>query len=139
MDKLELKHLAPYLPYGLKILRDGKVMALSALDKPYKTNDDYFVRGETKVVNGTYRQTTSFRVGKNDTDKFKPVLRPMSDLNIDDGAWASYAEEIPVAIEMDCVLEDLPYYIIEQMIANHYDVFGLIDKGLAIDINTLEF
>lgn len=31
-----------------------------------------------------------------------------------------------------------PYYIFETLLKWHFDVFGLIEKGLAIDINTLK-
>jgi len=32
----------------------------------------------------------------------------------------------------------LPHGIFQDLIKAHFDVFGLIDKGLAIDINTLD-
>ena len=32
----------------------------------------------------------------------------------------------------------LEYWIIEKLFKWHFDVFGLIDKGLAVDINTLK-
>ena len=41
-------------------------------------------------------------------------------------------------IEYDTVLY-LPYNIVSKLFENHFDVFGLIEKGLAIDINTIYF
>ena len=35
-------------------------------------------------------------------------------------------------------IETLPYWIVEKLFENHFDVFGLITLGLAININTLK-
>ena len=35
-------------------------------------------------------------------------------------------------------VEQLPYNIMQVVLMNKYDVFGLIENGLAIDINELE-
>jgi hypothetical protein len=80
IQQLELKHLAAYLPYKLNILREGKIVELCGLEQPYKTNKSYHIRGETKIPNGTYRQTCSFYVDEKGLEVFKPILRPLSDL-----------------------------------------------------------
>lgn len=35
------------------------------------------------------------------------------------------------------ISQRIPYIGMKNLFANHYDVFGLIKRGLAIDINTL--
>ena len=35
-------------------------------------------------------------------------------------------------------LKTSPFYVIEILVKNHFDIAGLIEKGEAIDINTLE-
>lgn len=40
-------------------------------------------------------------------------------------------------LEIKYLAPYLPYECVEYMFQNYYDFFGLIEKGLAIDINTL--
>jgi hypothetical protein len=110
MEKLELKHLAAYLPYGLKIYHKGN-------DHEYPL-----------VVNNN---TVSLRGGVNINDvisdnDLKPILRPLSELDVDGEInTPEYIKQCSVS-----------YY--EHLLSNHFDIFGLIDKGLGIDINTIK-
>ena len=110
--KLELKHLAAYLPYGLKALDkypDGKPLIR-----------DINVNNIMAFVDGDIRS--------------KPILRPLSDYTEDyanfwnysfrDFKWAIINKEVSVLCWHD-------------LLSKHYDVFGLIEKGLAVDINTI--
>ena len=128
--KLELKHIAPYLPYGLKCLyQSGNISDISF---------DYL---------------SDFGC-----DYFKPILRPLSDLFTllnDHNNYDTLIEQIAVFTDSDIAEEfikhlerfkgDLnnaswscaPWAIMSQMFELHFDVFGLIPKGLAIDINTI--
>jgi hypothetical protein len=125
--KLELKHLAPYLPYGLKIR--------------------YIERNETHIFD-----TSNLKAVCSEQIHLRPILRPLSDLTkviVDEfqkyDNQDSYDKDI---IDLFCYentqtdenIEDLlvtklPYECVEYMFKNHYDVFGLIEKGLAIDFN----
>ena len=40
--------------------------------------------------------------------------------------------------DYDEMYKEIHYDIIQELIERHFDIFGLIEKGLAIDINTLE-
>lgn len=136
--KLELKHLAGYLPYGLKV---------------YCIDD---MQGE-ELLKG-------FNLFKNDyvevfTDKepmdlsyCKPILRPLSDLTKE-----KYFEMTGKSEKEDFALyftnsgfykqgytsrtyetyESLPYYHILELLENHFDIYGLIENNLAIDKNTI--
>lgn len=121
--KLELKHLAPYLPYGLKV-KDKRhekrlIYDLDAL----RSNSDYPVRMtcESEKPYGAMLSETL------------PILRPLSDLykqiEWEDGTYAMTDSIFDVAD--DC------YATTQSYIERHFDVFGLIEKGLAIDINTV--
>lgn len=144
--KLELKHLAPYLPYGLKININGMETTLTGIKQTYR---------DSLLINH------SFMVWESLTENKKPILRPLSDLTKeiecngekftpiyklrkygfytvknDDyfirregsfGGWSGFE---------NC--ESLPFFIIQLFLEWHFDVFGLIDAGLAIDINTLK-
>lgn len=130
--KLELKHLAPYLPYGLKILNGW---------------------GDIKTLNYTHLDDE----GNGFIKHVKPFLRPMSDLTKEiehNGEKYSVGNIIFPKDDYDddftrkCAIEALklsnaihhvntPYSIVEVLFKNHFDVFGLIPAGLAIDINEL--
>jgi len=127
--KLELKHVAAYLPYGLTGQdHNGKKMRLTPILLAHIESD---------------------RIG------FTPYLRPLSDLtkDIDVNGERFVPYEINDVVElmvrdndMECLCEfegdiskntGLPYTIIQLLHEWHFDTFGLIEAGLAIDINTL--
>tara|TARA_R110000822_G_scaffold185428_1_gene324573 strand:- start:75 stop:497 length:423 start_codon:yes stop_codon:yes gene_type:complete len=139
--KLELKDLAPYLPYGLKIKTNNQIRVMSVA---------VLTTTENSISNIIYG------VGH------KPILRPLSDLtkeiNIDGDYFIPiyllknirYEFESDLSFGFDpqsdgytchCssqYLEFSEYYEINSKLFEwHFDVFGLIEKGLAIDINTI--
>lgn len=131
--KLEKKHLAPYFPFNLCVKkRFGRY-------------------SETKIEILDADDLKTFEFFK----IFKPILRPISDLTKE----IEYNREKFIPIEMlikystnDFVgewlyqfkqgrlffNEEIPFKIIQKLLEWHFDVFGLIDAGLAIDINTLK-
>jgi len=126
--KLELKHLAHYLPYGLKM---------------YWENLD-----GSKIDPWTLRPDSLSTVLDFQN---KPILRPLSDL------WSDHAIEghrdelsewdierieeaiafIKVGLIHISLVDKLSFETVQFLISKHYDIFGLIDKNLAININTL--
>lgn len=142
--KLELKHLAPYLPYGLEfiLLRyDKDIFVCQGLRIHKYSGGDYIMAIHE---NGEYNISI-------DGDWYKPILRLMSDLTRAEfkQIWEDSQCEKE---EDDWVLEaisgghifcyadfqNITYRGIETLLANHFDVFGLITAGLAIDINTIK-
>jgi len=141
--KLELKHLAPYLPYGLNgIIQD--------------TIYDGWRSTGSKI------ELTSVYLSIFQNPKYvKPILRPLSDL----AETIIYSNQnfTPLSFLFNSyklengwdysnvnnfelwVLESNGNASDESMTLNgylylfewHFDVFGLIEKGLAIDINTI--
>lgn len=134
--ELELKHLAPYLPYGLRAV------------------DEY---GKSKMIDWLHQSYTQSCVGLNHVLKiqvthansFIPILRPMSDLTkkfyynnneIDMCSdFSGYKSEFKELSELnDChYTKFIKWQTMELLFEFHFDVFGLIPKGLAVDINTL--
>ena len=124
---LELKHLAPYLPYRLRVMN----------------------RGENKVMNGATGWSNHWigiiAVIRYSKDSY-PILRPLSDLtkeiehHLGKSSIAAYIsctkKEIDQYIfdarenHLDC--EDLKWWQFERLLEHHVDVFGLIEAGLAI-------
>ena len=109
--KLELKHLAPYLPYGIEIKTiENLTYWLFYSNGIRRMKDNMQSISINKVINAGLT--------------FKPVLKPLS--NINDGE-----NNTPESISKCC------YSYVEKLISEHYDIFGLIENGLAIDKKTL--
>jgi len=145
--KLELKHLSPYLPYGLKI----RVIAIyGKINKPKKAE----VTNELTVGNlWSFIGNSSFG-----HKKCTPILKPLRDIRNDNSKEMLEFEYVDTDGYFNCYLKDrlitthdffkldgtyykttqMPYDFIEYLVSQHYDVFGLIPLGLAIDINTIE-
>lgn len=131
--KLELKHLAPYLPYGLKceIITVTDNIMIEKLTGFENRMSDYAIFGNVK--NGT-NGVGIFGHCKLLFSSVKPILRPLSDL----------AKEIEV-INPICFkwvqLNDLNEIKLDTynfLVKNHYDIFGLIDQNLAISIHDVQ-
>lgn len=122
MDKLTLEHLAPYLPYKLRayVKFDG-IDLFSYIDC---SNVIGFVNGDTK-------RKPLFRPLSDYTDINSPS---MNDLNTDLGTQMEICDLANKKIHY----RSLSYGTALTCFQAHIDVLGLIDKGLAIDINTVE-
>ena len=134
--KLELKHLAPYLPFKLNCLNQNLPDTEMVVEELIGISNHITWSG---VFNAKYGSNHVPICG------IKPILRPLSDLtkNIDDNnnnltyaaflkLWVKSDVDYVINIPLSCY-----YNTVEQLFKWHFDVFGLIEKGLAIDINTL--
>lgn len=142
IEELELKHVLPYLPYELKAQSPDNVIS---------TVDVYM-----RSYNGE-RVGLNFLFSEYKNTLYKPLLRPMSDLFEDvvhNGEVicvakliASYDDDLYYTEGNKEIYDDstgkdlefnglhfpngLPYYIVETLFEYHFDVFLLIEKGLA--------
>jgi len=128
--KLELKHITPYLPYGLKITYKNEVTELTGLH----TNEDGIIRGQSilDIDNDDYPFNS---------DYWKPILRPLSDLTrdyVDENISPSYLNDKSISFIKNNSRGNFTLYQSMYLFEHHFDVFGLIEKGLAIDINTIK-
>lgn len=131
--KLELKHLVPYLPYGLKYL------------SPKRTPTSIFdwAKEETIEEMGCISMIAILRHG----EQGKPVLRPLSEIKsieeiseqFSEYSWESFQNSF-FLFEFPCLnaFDHVNYTIVELCFKHHLDIFGLINKGLAIDVNTID-
>jgi hypothetical protein len=141
--KLELKHLAAYLPYGLKF--DGKRNGWVSFDGNIKTLCPEDLNGRWEII--------------------KPILRPLSDLTkeievngekfvpnyILNNSFRNYSKDLMpykytgYNLELNIETENYSqtidlfdgFLIVQKLLEWHFDIYGLIDAGLSIDINTL--
>ncbi len=135
--KLELKHLAPYLPYGLKFIHDEEPTPYLLMKLGLKTDQNpLWIEG----YNGEF-EISVFPEG------CKPILRPLSDLTKeiehngekfeDAGFFRMFYNGLSDnEIHLDGVTFKLEVW--QELFKWHFDVFGLIEAGLAIDMNTLK-
>ena len=142
---MKLEEICGYLPYKLKV----------ALTKDYSEELDWEDWGgkEEDYKEGTIWQVAGYGdddlyipCGDSDLDivlrkgnawinisweDVKPILRPLSDLTkpvLPDG-------KIPL-VELAKIQNQLQLF--QKLYEWHFDIFGLIEKGEAIDINTLK-
>jgi hypothetical protein len=141
--KLELKHLSSYLPHHLSIvIDDNAIRDMVGLDfDPY-----------TLWVK--YERKHNDIGGAVPINRVKPLLHPLSDLTKEievNGEKFIPIEEILHEInslvvggekyskeEMLIMCNNIYYseaWITDRLTEWHFDIFGLIDAGLAIDIN----
>jgi len=140
MEKLTIEKLAPYLPYGLKF---------------------YWEDFNNKPIEPWEMTSTSIQDALDNQNK--PILRPLSDLT-EDMYWQLSGNKIGESFGfwygkyngehnkrefihregysstkffLDNGYDQFTYKMIQFFFKHHFDVFGLIPEGLAIDINTL--
>jgi len=120
--KLKLEHLSAYFPYQVKA--------------EFKEIDDPKCRA---MVIGTVGEIadngkiTCYDTVNSWPDKFKLLLRPLSEIknNID-----SYPIPLSDIVKIDSgKLDEISYSTTQWLLAHHYDIFGLIEQGLAKPIN----
>jgi len=173
MEKLELKHLAPYLPYELKMVNYNKRYCFKLLTLSMSNDIDIIPVDET----WDYQNHRCHNLYYKDELQFYPILRPLADLNkeieingskftpliellkikhknwyekyngtrygeigVDEKkAWFEFQATLSVRVNFygNSIFDYPEYWIMEKLFEWHFDVFGLITKGLAVDINTL--
>jgi hypothetical protein len=147
---LELKHLAPYLPHSLKgIFKISDVMDASQ----YRKDEER----EKELHEDNLKFFMLY---------CKPILRPISDLstrygedvinehsinmllgknnNYGEITVSQWKDNFDIEIELGydapstkSIDFKIMMTIMEELYLGHFDVFGLIPAGLAIDINTI--
>ncbi len=152
--KLEVKDLVGYLPYNLKCKTDIGILELSSIQInnrfKYWFCENNFNNEILSKYNCTGRGFYSTQI--------KPILFPVTDLTKEitfnnknfvplDILW----ELCDVTAEVDFIeaLSDdhrsikeklmfAPLTIVQKLLEWKFDIYGLIDAGLAIDINKLD-
>jgi hypothetical protein len=145
MKNLELIDIAGYLPNGLPIKILNYKSDYVGIEFS-KVNGYYFLAGHLHV---TYDGGST---GKSNND-FIPILHPLSDLEKEIEIDGKKITPINTILEEynSLVASGEPYtksdlskypkywehWAVEMLYKWHFDIHGLIEKGLAIDINTL--
>ena len=138
--KLELKHLAPYLPYELKV----KDIRLTEGNQ-YRTLLPWLLPNDPKraieIFIPVFRPLSDLiKEIEHNGEKFVPINKLINDSEsnyFDDGGLLYGAVKNP-EWGQKWMIEFAPYGVMQKLFEWHFDAFDLIDQGLAIDINTLE-
>jgi hypothetical protein len=123
-QKLTLEQLSVYLPYKVK----AKLKIVNV------TNCRSYVIGTIGEIADNCK-ITCYDTVNSYPDKFKLLLRPMSAL--DDKALSEINYDLSYQIIMAEIRDkqlgywNAPYGVIQALLEHHYDIFGLIKKGLA--------
>lgn len=135
--KLTIEHLAPYLPYKLKCLYGNVVYTL----EPWTFNGGYSIDSQRReatmqgviekgLIPLLYPLSYLTKEIEHNGEGFAPMHRIPNWFSLP--TWWHYGGAVPS--DMNAI----PYYVIQLLFEWHFDVFGLIDKGLAVDLNTLK-
>jgi len=128
---LQLSELSAYLPYKLK---------LNTLE-----NVAFSIDFESKIIESRFR---GHLINIYKWDEIKPILRPMSDFDktgndfdlstdFESAYYTGNSNGLAFINTSDkTYLSDI-LTVNEYLLKNHFDVFGLIDDGLAISIHDL--
>jgi hypothetical protein len=140
-NTLNIEHLLQYLPYSLKFKHVGDNVSDYG---EYLTMSNVSAKSEISLI---VDDGKGFTIQNFDTVNFEflPILKPLSNLKNDDEFWNEFyiifgggmknIEQFKRSWGNEILLDPLAlgykYWI--ELIKRHYDVFYLIDKGLAID------
>lgn len=138
--KLELKHLAPYLPYEL--------MARNTDAGSEKGQEWMGVKKVIGLTEDTVIQSLNnfpYMI-KFHISKIRPILLPLSDLKEEQYSFIyedeTDYESIEMLVGMDCysfMWSKFSYEFWQTLFAYHFDIYGLINVGLAIDKRIIKY
>lgn len=118
--ELELKHLLAYFPYELVV----KVKKQNILTNEIMTDLEYLDEGIIDVF-----AADSWW----DIQDVKPILKPMKNLTTKELKLADFlTNELKIQTNY-CKIENFPHELKQYLLSQHYDIFGLIDAGLAVE------
>ena len=138
MKELTLEILSAYLPFKVKVKTTFGIFSIDGID----------IENQQIIICGEYYDFGSVELclrplsdltkeiefnGK----KFVPVKKIRHEFIIIDGSHRQF--DYPLSLDgAFCGVLSLPYWVIQKLHEWNFDTFGLIEAGLAIDINTLK-
>jgi len=144
MKELESEHLAPYLPYDTHMtiqfseyndMHEDGVYCLDAEILRWLNLTKDTVQLHLRPLSDLTKPITV--EGYNNGKKFVPIVKLYGNSeayfldNLDD-------DEVIAQIKRLIWTQDLEYGTFQKLFEWHFDVFGLIEKGLAVDSNALK-
>ena len=140
IEKLELKHICGYLPYGLNL----KIDTSNWFEKrePFIAKLIGIFDFEHLTVKYADGSDTSYT---DNMRRFTPLLLPLSALTEPEYNFIyeneTDYESIENLVKMDCesfMCCKFSFEFWQKLYSKHFDIYGLIDAGLAIDKRTVK-
>lgn len=136
--KLQVNEITPYLPYSVKAL----------IPESNKKGCKKKVIG---TVSGIYADATIVCWDTNNVtpNRFKLILRPLSDLyfntlqgceigdEFSELEWDAFVSCFMSGITPDTRFDHVAYSQAQLLFKHHFDLFGLIKRGLAVDYSLI--
>lgn len=142
--KVELKHIAPYLPYGLKVASERGIKdGTATLNNQAISHIALYVRwNELQPILRPLSDLT--KEIEHNGEKFVPIEELKEIFIKDPKKGCDHYREVMLLMDNEWTIQEvedniqkLPFEWVSNLFEWHFDVFDLIEKGLAININTL--
>lgn len=185
MKTLELKHIVPYFPYGLKVTFEGddcihEVVGLSIASKGVELISPFGDYGRAdiedcklilrpicdltkEIEHNGVRITMMEEIAKIERPNIMNALNKVKDITVFNRGMSFTSRKMGVAYRYEDTVIEITHYkdavfhkkvthgndswvfsyfhnypaIIDKLLEWHFDIHGLIEKGLAININEL--
>jgi len=133
--ELELKHIAPLFPHGLQMEYNGQVGTLTEVHHNECEPNPTRLAVKFDGVRGCMEPKYIWL--------FKPVVRPLSQLTeeithngktfVPIDFLDMYPEDLRIIIKHGAIEANMNWHDAQKLFEWHFDAFGLIDSGLAIE------
>lgn len=143
-EKLTSKEIAPYLPYSLKVTFEGDEHAHEVDSVSFNTvvlispNDEYgtaFIENCRPILKPL---SDLFVIQNVNGQKMKPILYLRKYNTYDPiGQFIEHIRDFEGKLH-EASWECCPKWVMDKLLEWHFDIFFLIDSGLAVDINTFK-
>jgi hypothetical protein len=153
MEQLTKKELAYYIPYGIPAILSRKGLLNQDDEYPNpKTRQIGIIKNISffdTEINGELHIDDNYSFDFCEINEVTICLKPLSDLTDDEFKELlkldiGHIDYISIEREYwigkkgyENWLKQIPYGIIEKLLSWHYDIFNLIPRNLAIDINKI--
>ena len=152
---LEQKHLFAYAPHGVLCQVWHHIVGYKNRKLSFDTGHDFYNKLENGLVRLFLRPLSDLtKEIEVNGEKFIPIDKIKAELlGVDwmvfgeseygwngfiDKSMSSQVNHIPIFMGNE-IMGECNYFIYQKLCEWHFDIFGLIDAGLAVDINTVKF
>ena len=123
--QLTIEHLSAYLPYGVDKITRHPFAGVGDYRSKIQSGDLWMIDKKMKLVLRPISQLPVPITHNGET--FEPMERLKSEM--------PYSIEIMLSSVSEINPNDTPYGIVTRCLSWHFDVFGLIEAGLAVAMN----
>lgn len=132
MERLTIKELAPYLPYDLTVM--GNIHGIDTECCLTTWNIESHIQGQSKPL---LRSLSSLTEERTDSQYSTPIEQIVKEAEQHCDAYDEWLEIFIDDPDPSRILQ-APYEVVQELLAQKFDVFCLIDRGLALPIDGKE-